>query len=78
MTDTAAKFAGMAERIRHNAEAQFGGAFVIVDPSGDALETLVLDATSDAAQFYMVLQTRITNKLKEIEEKERLTQFGRR
>jgi hypothetical protein len=74
-TDTADKFAAMAERIRHNPSTEFGGAFVIVSPDGESRETLVLDSSSDSAQFFMVLQARIQTRLKEIEEKERV-QFG--
>lgn len=79
MPDNALPFRNMSQRIEHNEQGGFGGAFVIVPPDGAApMETLILDATSDAAQFFMLLQARITTRLKEIEEAERLNPYSRR
>ena len=66
-------FQQMAERIRHNAGSQFGGAFVIVPPAegGNPMETLILDNSANPAQFWMILQARSKMELARIEDEER-------
>ena len=68
----AQRFARMAQRIEHNKDSTFGGAFVICVPGGmvPPLEALILDATGDPAQFLMVLQTKIQTVLEEIKAKQ--------
>lgn len=53
-------FTTMAERIKHNADAKFGGAVVLVPPNGVApVELLLLDAHADEGQFWATILTRI-------------------
>lgn len=83
MTD-ADRFRQMADRIDHNVEAsKFGGAAVIVPPTASGveqpIELLMLDAHGDPAQFLSTLLTRIQIMLREIEDRQRMTQgFGGR
>ena len=69
----AQRFAEMAKRIEHNADSTFGGAFVICVPGGmvEPMEALILDSKGDAAQFLMVLQSKIAMVLEEIKDRER-------
>lgn len=79
--DEAAKlFESMAARIKHNAQSTFGGAFVIVPPQdgGEPMETLILDNSSNPAQFWMILQARSKLELDKLESQARLGQsYGR-
>lgn len=79
MTDTpAARFTAMAERIERNVADSFGGAFVIVDPAGNAIETLLLDAKGDAGQFWGLLKVKCDMMMAEIDQAARQGQaFGR-
>ncbi len=77
-------FKDMSDRIDHNATEKFGGAYVIVPPSSpempiEPIEVLVLDTSMDAAQFFMLLQTKIKTVLDRIEQEERrrMGAFGR-
>jgi hypothetical protein len=77
-------FRRMAARIDHNSDTtgisdQFGGAFVIVPPGGDPImESLVLDPKQDVAHFFMLLQTKISQALEEIKQREARSHFGGR
>lgn len=76
--DPSLQFGAMAKRIVHNAGQSFGGAFVIVPPNGDPIETLILDAKQDPAQFWSLIKTRCDIALQEIDERQRTTRpFGR-
>ena len=72
------RFARMAERIEHNKDSTFGGAFVIIVPGGlvEPMEALILDGKGDAAQFLMLLQGKITNLMEDLKARER-AQYGR-
>jgi hypothetical protein len=70
----------MADRIDHNApmapdtpNVLFGGAAVIIPPNngGKPVELLILDASSDPAQFWATVMTRIKLVVDEIETKSR-------
>jgi hypothetical protein len=61
----------MADRLDHNADAKFGGAFVIIPPTGDAQDMLILDNSGNPAIFWGTLQTRVQLALQEIAESER-------
>jgi ABC-type proline/glycine betaine transport system substrate-binding protein len=82
MTDQAATFRKMAERIELNKENGFGGAFVICPPGDEAksLETLILDPTSNPASFWGLLRAKADMALAELDAAERNKQagFGRR
>ena len=74
-------FFEMQQRILKNDESTFGGAFVIVpaEGAGEPLETLILDARPDPAQFWQMLLVKCQIMLGEIEAKSRANQaFGRR
>lgn len=74
-------FFQMRERIDRNTTSTFGGAFVIIPPAGggEPMETLILDAQADPAQFLMWLSAKITNELEKLKDKERSgNAFGRR
>lgn len=70
----------MAARIEKNGSDSFGGCFVVLPPQGyEGLSALILDTNQDAAQFFGLLQTKITLALAGIEEAQRNAQsFGRR
>lgn len=78
--DFSSAFDKMAERIRHNKDAAFGGACVIIPPTGGApLEVLILDSTSDLAQFYSTIATRLQIALETLKEQNAAASaFGRR
>ena len=72
-------FTKMAERIKHNADATFGGACVIIPPGdGKPVELLLLDAAGDEGQFWATILTRIQVAIAESEQKKRQSMgFGR-
>jgi hypothetical protein len=80
--DTAAadRFTAMAKRIEQNADQPFGGAVVIVPPSGASpIEMLMLDPASDLAMFWATIKTKIEILLATAEaEKRRQSGFGSR
>ncbi len=69
--DHAEPFAAMVERIRKNADEQFGGAFCIVPPegAGEPMQLLALSST-DAAQFWIMLNGQITKAMEDLREKQ--------
>lgn len=71
----------MADAIERNSEGNFGGAFVVIPPSaeaGEPIETLILDAKQDAAQFWMLLKTKCDLELAALDQKQRTNAtFGR-
>ncbi len=80
MSETSEPFRRMADRIDHNAplspeqpNALFGGAAVIIPPvgGGKPVELLMLDASSDPAQFWATVMTRIKLVVDEIEHQTR-------
>ena len=78
MDDIAARFTNMANVITHNDDTGFGGAFVIVPPKdgGDALETLILDTKQDAAQFWILLQSKCQAQIAALDSANRQQQAG--
>lgn len=72
-------FRHMADQIERNADQKFGGAYVILPPGDvEPISVLVLDAASDPAAFFNLLDWRVKNKLAEIDEQQRRAQgFGR-
>ena len=78
MTDIADRFTKMAAALKHNADAGFGGAFVLVPPrdGGDALETLILDNKQDAAQFWILLQSKCQAQIAALDSANRQVQAG--
>lgn len=61
-----APFSEMAARIEHNKPGEFGGAFVIVPPAGDAVTVLNLDGVKDAALFWSMVQARMAVVIKQV------------
>ena len=49
--DMAGPFDRMADRIRLNIEHGFAGAFVIMPPSGEAIEVLILEPAANEAIY---------------------------
>ena len=77
----AERFRKMAERIDHNKDAGFGGACVIIPPSGagDPIEILMLDNSADLAQFFSTVATRVQRAVDEASNNSALASgFGRR
>ena len=75
------RFRKMADRIDHNKDAGFGGACVIVPPTGagDPIEILMLDNSADLAQFFSTVATRVQRAVDEAGNNAALAQgFGRR
>jgi hypothetical protein len=74
------RFRKMADAIERNVD-NFGGAFVVVPPveAGEPIETLILDARQDAAQFWILLKSKCEQEIAKTDEKQRLAQgFARR
>lgn len=73
--DYAEPFSQMAERIKRNPApgSTYGGSFVIIPPpgGGEPMETLILDASADPAQFLMWLSAKITNELEKLKDQAR-------
>lgn len=67
------RFRLMAEAIERNEEALFGGAFVVVPPkdAGEPIETLILDAKQDSAQFWILLKSKCEQEIAKADEKQR-------
>jgi hypothetical protein len=61
----------MADRLDHNADAKFGGAFVIIPPTGDAQDMLILDNSGNPAIFWATLRSRVDIALQELQDAER-------
>jgi hypothetical protein len=75
------RFRQMADRIELNKDSGFGGACVIIPPSGagDPIEILLLDHSADIAQFYSTVATRIQRVVDETSTQNQIaTGFGRR
>ena len=74
------RFRAMADAIERNANASFGGAFVVVPPAegGDVLETLILDSKTDPAQFWQMLLTKCQMMIATLDAQQRQSAFGGR
>ena len=78
MTGIADRFTKMAAALEHNADAGFGGCFVICPPNdgGDPLEVLILDNRQDAAQFWILLQSKCQAQIAALDSANRQQQAG--
>ena len=75
----AQQFLDMAARLKLNGDKNFGGAFVVVPPSGgDPIQTLILDGKQDPAQFWAILKTKAEMALAGLDEQQRNQQAFRR
>lgn len=72
MTNAAAPFAEMADRIKANTEADFAGAFVVCPPEGEPLTLLLLDNRKNPAVFWSMLKSHAEIALNEMAERERV------
>lgn len=68
----------MADRMEKNADGQFGGAFVVIDPNGNVVKTLIIDNKQDPAQFWSILKTKCDMALLGLDEMQRNQQGYRR
>lgn len=76
--DFSKNFSAMAERIQHNKDSGFGGACVIVPPSGDPIEVLILDSSADLSQFFGTISSRLTIVINQLQDQTAMaTTFGR-
>lgn len=64
---TAAVYHKMGDLVTHNADQQFGGAFVITPPGGGSLESLFISEASPAL-FWATLKSIIDQQLAEIDQ----------
>ena len=71
LPDMAEPFARMAAKIRHNADNGFAGAFVIMPPSGEPIEVLILEPVTNEAVIWGQIKARIEMKLADIEDIQR-------
>jgi hypothetical protein len=69
--DMAEPFSRMATKIRHNDVADFAGAFVIVPPSGESIEVLILEPGTNEAVIWGQIKARIEMRLADIEDQQR-------
>lgn len=72
--DMAEPFSRMAAKIRHNAEDQFAGAFVIMPPSGEPIEVLILEPNTNEAVIWGQIKARIEMKLADLDDLQRRSQ----
>jgi hypothetical protein len=68
--NNAQPFRAQAERIERNPPSDFGGAFVITPPSGEAIHGLLV-GTVDEATFWSIIKTKIEIALLEAADRER-------
>jgi hypothetical protein len=64
-------FQHMHDQIVHNANSDFGGAFVIIPPGQDDGPLTGLILSDDPAHFWMVLHAKVQTRLQEMQDKER-------
>lgn len=74
--DMAEPFSRMANKIRHNAAEGFAGAFVIMPPSGEPIEVLILEPAANEAVIWGQIKARIEMKLADLEDAQRRGQSG--
>lgn len=75
---TSAPFKEMAERIDHNADGGFAGAFVIVEPGGEAKQMLLLNPSADPAIFWGAVKTVVDMALADLAQQQGGQFAGRR
>lgn len=66
----------MAAKISHNAANGFAGAFVIMPPSGEPIEVLILEPAANEAVIWGQIKARIEMKLADLEDQQRRGQAG--
>ena len=69
--DNGIPFAAMAERVRHNADARFGGAAVLVPPGGDEMVELLVLQISEPIVFWATLKSMVQQRLDALEQAQR-------
>lgn len=74
--DNAEPFARMANKIRHNVADHFAGAFVIMPPTGEPIEVLILEPAANEAVIWGQIKARIEMKLADLEDAQRRGQSG--
>jgi hypothetical protein len=67
ITDHAAAFRSMADKIDTNRNNGFAGAFVIVGPNGEVEATLILDGKPSEASFWALVSTKASIAIAEAE-----------
>ena len=75
------RFRRMADDVERNADAGFGGAFVVVPPEngGEPFDTLILGASKDPGDFYVLLTSKCKTEIAAVDAANRQGQaFGRR
>ena len=71
-------FREFAAKIEKNDERDFAGAFLIVSPTGDAIDGILV-GTPDIASFFGVVKTKLDTVINKISDDEKKAQaFGRR
>jgi hypothetical protein len=72
------RFEDMAQRIRHNLGNKFGGAVLIIPPSGEGvIDMLTLDVGNSDVYFWQTVDMRVKNAMAEQDERRRSQQaFG--
>lgn len=74
----AAELREMADRMELNANASFGGAFVIIPPAGgEVIKTLIIDSKQDPAQYWSIIKTKADMALMGLDEQQRNTRAFR-
>lgn len=76
--NTSQPFHEMAAAIEHNPGQGFGGAVVIVPPTGggEPISILTFDSQGDLAQFYSSIQSRIQIRVAELDNRQRIAGQG--
>lgn len=82
MQTAAVPFQRMADRILHNKDEAFGGAFVVVAPGEEpiVIQSLFLNDGATPGMFWAALKTIVEQQLIQVDAQERQLQagFGRR
>ena len=66
----AEKFREMAAAIERNPEEAFGGACLIISPSGQAVSVVILDGSKEEGQFWGLVQSRCQMAVAEVQSKQ--------
>jgi hypothetical protein len=75
-SEAARLFREMADRIERSAPEEFGGAFLVVPPTGDAVDGTTVTSRPNATHFWHILSGRLDVALAAF--KESLAPTGRR
>ena len=69
--DVPKMFRAMADRIERNDAAEFAGAFLIVGPTGEPIDGLMVGSKADLGAFWGLVKTKVEIEVNMLTEKDR-------